>query len=306
MIAHGLTGAPITDARVWLTHTGWRKVESDVSLQEQYRRVRTAAQLDEVRANEIVHQARSRAQELLVPGLGPDAPLQVSARLVSPAAARGGSLIPAWPLQATDGSVTIEFVADWGAMLAGWCAAVGDDADTIDLDDLVQSRERPWVGIANDVLQKFVPDPPEGTYSMVRHHALMLVAATIWLGRERARHWQAAHDAAARAFLAQVGGGSLWGAVESAERGLGSLLADARAKAPAEQAIAWLDADAAARASYLEYLGAASLGIAALIATAPNTDDLVPWLRTLIYEQHPSPDFNRGNVEAFAQRLRTS
>jgi len=79
------------------------------------------------------------------------------------------------------------------------------------------------------------------------------------------------------------------------------LLADPRGQAGAEAALDWLDADPVASGAYAAYLGAASLGIAALLATAPATGDPAPWLQRLIYDEHPSPDFNRDRIEAFAR-----
>lgn len=260
-----------------------------------------AARLDEARANEIVRAARPSAEALLKPRPDIEGGLRVSARLVQPATARGGSLIPAWPLRGADGGVTIEHVGDWGAMLAGWCATLGDPGvAAAGLVQLIESGERQWVGIANDVLQLYVPDPPAGTYSMVRHHALMLVAATLWLGPERARLWLDAHSSIARAFLGRLGGRDLWVAVESAERGIATLLADPRARLPADAAVAWLDSDPDAAAMYREYLGAASLGLAALLATARDGHATTAWLQSCIYDEHPSPDFNRDRIEAFA------
>ena len=198
--------------------------------------------------------------------------------------------------------MTIEFVEDWGVLLAGWWAALGNfDAADVDMDDLVVSGERLWVGIANDVLQKYVPDPPAGTYSMVRHHALMLGAATIWLGEDRTRAWQRAHRAAAGAFLARLEGRPMWDAIEAAEQGLTSLLGDPRGRAEAGHVVDWLDRDPASATAYIDFLGAASLGIAALLATAPGVADRPAWLRTLVYEEHPDPAFNRARIEAFAR-----
>ncbi len=274
-----------------------------MSLVAFYCRFRHAGLLDEDRANEIVRAARPRAAAVLAgPGV-PLATLAVVAQRVAPAEARGGSLIPAWPIRADDGSVTIEFIEDWGALLAGWRAAVGEPADgAAEVDALVESGERLWVGIANDVLQLFVPDPPAGTYSMVRHHALMLVAAMSWLGRDRANRWRAAHSLAARAFLRRSSGRPLWDAVESAEQGLTALLQDGRGRVDAEQAVAWLDADPVAARAYLDFLGAASLGVAALLETAPDEADLTDWLMTLVIEEHPRADFNRAQIESFAGR----
>lgn len=272
-----------------------------MSLVARYHRLRRTAQLDEARANEIVLAARPHAAALLVPSVPDAEALQVTARLVAPAEATGGSLIPAWPIRHDDGSVTIEYVADWGALLAGWSDAAGPSDDpAVDLEALVESGDRLWIGIANDVLQMFVPDPPAGTYSMVRHHALMLGAATLWLGPERAGPWQRAHAITARAFLRRLDGRALWDAVGAAERGLAALLADSRARSEPEVVLGWLEGDRTA-AAYRDFHGAASLGIAALLADAPATVDPTDWLRTLVHNEHPDPDFNRDRIEAFAR-----
>jgi hypothetical protein len=278
-----------------------------MSLLARYRQLRPLATMDDRRADEIVQAARPHAAALL-PTVPSPAALPVVARRVRPADALGGSLIPAWPIRAEDGSVTIEYVADWGLLLAGWReaaapsdeASLGPDLDPdLDLDGLLASGDRLWVGIANDVLQKFVPDPPDGTYSMVRHHALMLGAATLWLGADRARLWQRAHTVAARAFLRRLNGGSLWAAVEAAEQGLAALLADPRARSEPEIAVRWLDGDPAAALAYRQFHGAASLGIAALLATAPAEADQTAWLLDLVHHGHPRPELNRDRIEAF-------
>lgn len=279
-----------------------------MSLRTQYQRLRAVALLDEGRANQIVLAAKPHTRALLVPKDGLDPELHVSAHLVSPSGARGGSLIPAWPFRHDDGSVSIEFVEDWGVMLAGWRSLLADAAiEPSEVTALIASGERQWVGIANDVLQLYVPDPPEGAYSMVRHHALMLGAATLWLGPAAAARWQAAHSAAGRVFLkdiqfSTVGNDGLWNAISAAERGLAALLADPRAQAAAEDVLSWLETDAEARLTYRRYLGAASLGIAALLATAPTLDHPTAWLHSLIYERHPDPEFNRDWIEAFSRR----
>ena len=269
-------------------------------IRELYDRIRANTRLDEARANEIVRAAYPHVAPLLAPG--PDGGVQVTAHLVPAAEQRGGSVIPAWPLRNDDGSVRIEFVEDWGAMLAVWCASAGDEPDTIaSLVALVRSGDRQWVGIANDVLQLYVPNPPEGTYSMVRHHALMLVAATLWLGPERSARWLEAHSAVARAFLARLDGRGLWDAIEAAERGLGTLLADSRSGGTAEEVVSWLEADDAAATTFRDYVGTASLGLAALLATVPADADITAWVRACIENEHPAPDFNRDRIEAFAQ-----
>ncbi|MCC6178963.1 MAG: hypothetical protein IT305_26950 [Chloroflexi bacterium] len=266
-----------------------------------YRRLQDAARLDEHRANEVVQAARPHAAAALGLDGAAAETLNVVARRVEPSEARGGSVIPAWPFRADDNAVTIEFVDDWGAMLAAWRVAVGETGgDGLDVDAAIRTGQRVWVGIANDVLQMYVPNPPDGTYSMVRHHALMLGAATLWLGPSRARVWQHAHALAGRAFLDRLRGQPLWTAVEDAEQGLARLLDDPRGRTTARDVIRWLDGDSAAAGAFLDFLGAASLGIAALLATAPDDADPTPWLRHLIQHEHPDPAFNRDRIEAFA------
>lgn len=278
-----------------------------MSLRERYDHLRAVALLDDQRVGEIIAAARPRAAALLPSRQSAGDP-RVSGRLVAPSAATGGSLIPAWPSLNPDGSATIEYVADWGVLLAGWSEAAGasDEPDLdpdLDIDGLIGSGERLWVGIANDVLQMFVPNPPEGTYSMVRHHALMLGAATLWLGPERARLWQQVHTVAARAFLRRLSGVSLWDGVSAAERGLTMLLADPRSRAQPTEVLGWLERDVAAAAAYRAFHGAASLGIAALLATAPAAGDPTSWLCNLVHHEHPRPEFNRDRIETFASAV---
>ena len=164
---------------------------------------------------------------------------------------------------------------------------VGERSDTVVL------AQRVWIGIANDVLQLFVADPPPGTYSMVRHHALMLAAATAWLGPAAISAWHAAHVAAGAAFVRSCDR-PLHEAIEAAERGLEALLDDERAHQPAARALAWLDVDPVAGKMYIDYLGAASLGVAAVLDVMPPLDpDQAGWLADAVKDLHTNPDFNR-------------
>lgn len=118
-----------------------------------HRGVEGACQVDTRRAQAIVAEAMPRAVATL--GLTPGTALPVSATALAPEVARGGSIIPAWPMRQADGSVVIEYVADWGALLAGFLAASGAAKS-----DAAMLAQRVWIGIANDVLQLFVVDPP--------------------------------------------------------------------------------------------------------------------------------------------------
>ncbi len=268
-----------------------------MNLVETYHRLGDAeARLDERRAQAIVAEAMPHAVATL--GLPAGTVLPVSATAAAPEVARGGSIIPAWPIRQTHGSVVIEYVDDWGALLAGFLATTGVEQSNSEV--LLQ---RVWIGIANDVLQLFVSDPPPGTYSMVRHHALMLAAATAWLGAAAISAWHAAHIAAAAAFVRSCDR-PLHEAIEAAERGLETLLDDERAHQPAARALAWLDVDPVAAKLYIDYLGAASLGVAAVLDAMPTSDlDQPAWLMHAVNDLHASPDFNRAWIEecAFAR-----
>lgn len=271
-----------------------------MNLADHYSDIGESVGLSESRAVEVIVVAHPLAAALLPPTME----VRVTARLVKPVDAIGGSLIPAWPVRHDDDSVTIEFVDDWGAMLAAWRDVVGETDDpTVDVDSLLASGERQWVGIANDVLQMYVTDPPPGTYSMVRHHALMLAAATLWLGPERAERWRGAHATAARSFIRALHGRPPWEAIEAAERGLSALLRDPRARQPARSVIEWLDGDDEAANRYRDYLGAASLGLAALLGSRPIDADPTEWTRDLVQNHHRHADFNRDRIEAFAETM---
>jgi hypothetical protein len=265
-----------------------------VSLREKYHRlVGTAGHVDAHRAQAIVAEATPHAVATLGRPVGTVLPVSTTA--VAPEVARGGSIIPAWPIRQADGSVVIEYVEDWGALLAGLLAATGaGQADPVIL------AQRVWIGIANDVLQLFVADPPLGTYSMVRHHALMLAAATAWLGTAPIRTWQAAHVAAGAAFIRSCDR-PLHAAIQVAEEGLQTLLDDDRAHQPAARTLAWLDGDPVAGKRYIDYLSAASLGVAAVLGAMPDSDlDRAGWLTHAVMDLHADPDFNRVWIEECA------
>lgn len=265
-----------------------------MNLLQTYRQVVGAGgRLDEPRARAIIAAAMPHAVATL--GLPPATALPVSSIAVAAEAARGGSLIPAWPVRQPNGSVVIEYVDDWGALLAAFVSLTG--AEQFDATVLAQRR---WIGIANDVLQLFVTDPPPGTYSMVRHHALMLAAATAWLGPTACRTWQIAHRTASTAFV-RSSDRPLHEAIEIAEHGLQSLLDDARAHQSASQALIWLDNDPVAGKQYLDFLGAASLGVAAVLQTMPVSDpEQAVWLAHAVKDLHAQPDFNRDWIEEYA------
>lgn len=258
--------------------------------------------LTESGAVEIIRAARPHALAALGWQEEVGGQLRVSARIITPTAAPGGCLVPAWPTRQPDGSVVIECIEDWGVLLAAFRTVVAEPPDaTADVDDLLTSGQRIWIGVANDVLQLCVPDPPPGTYSMVRHHALMHAAATLWLGPELTSRWRRVHTYAALAFLRGLGTTPLWEGIDRAERQMAWLLEQPRAHADAREVLRWLEVDRAAADSYAAFVGAASLGLAALLETVPSHTP-GSWLREAVAEAHRQPGFNRGAIERFASR----
>src|SRR5262249_28523911 len=93
-----------------------------VSLLGTCRGLGSAVRLHPPRAERIVQQAMPHA--VAASGRQSES-LPVRATCVSAEQARGGSVIPAWPVSEPDGGVVIEYVADWGALLSAWLSIVG-------------------------------------------------------------------------------------------------------------------------------------------------------------------------------------
>lgn len=79
---------------------------------------------------------------------------------------------------------------------------------TIGEPDVVRSAltdgSRMRIAITNDVLQVMAPTPP-GPYSMIRHHALMFLAATLWLPAEQCDRWLYIYDRSLEAVRRDLG-----------------------------------------------------------------------------------------------------
>jgi hypothetical protein len=204
-------------------------------LLDTYHQLGAAARLHPAHADRIVLEAAPHAVATLGRPAGESLPVRVAC--VGEDAARGGSLIPAWPTRQPDGSVVIEYVRDWGALLAGWLTAVG----------------QPQHRLAQDLVDSDQP---------------------------------------------------LWTVIGAAEHGLSALLLEPRSHQPAPRVVAWLDADAAARARYVDYLAAASLGVAAVLEALQLSGEPVDvWLARAAADLHPDPAFNHGWIEDCARRL---
>lgn len=74
-------------------------------------------------------------------------------------------------------------------------------------DELVSAALRPFsrqrIAVTNDVLQVLAPALSDG-YSMLRHHSLMFLAATVWLPADECAYWLTVYEQAARHVIAYL------------------------------------------------------------------------------------------------------
>jgi hypothetical protein len=278
--------------------------QPDYGRYEQYHR---ALAVSQDRAEAIVAQAQPPAQSLLADPaahVGPDGQLPIQPRLIPAESARYGYLLPVWP-EPDKRPVPLYIVPNYGLMTYLWRRSIGEPASEYALaEERFLSGERIWVGLANDVLQSFVPDPPAGTYRMYRHHALMLFCATTWLPAPARAGWFALYD---------------WGARTAIDRYMLSSLADP---------ISWMDAadqeasafysrvgpavhdDAGVRAflrdadqveEYARFSALSNVGIAtlALLYQEIPEAERQAWLRKQVNEEHRKAEFLAEAVRTY-------
>ncbi|HET6502566.1 MAG TPA: hypothetical protein VFG87_17565 [Amycolatopsis sp.] len=144
----------------------------------------------------------AKAQPLVDPLLPGQPPVTVHARGVpDPANAPYGAFMMGWPEPAGSGFVLGHLVdCEFFLALLRRCYAdvlAARPGLGLALDD----RSRLEVALTNDVLQVRAPGPPE-PYSMIRHHALMLFAATDWLAEPARSRWFEIYEAVAAGLTA--------------------------------------------------------------------------------------------------------
>jgi hypothetical protein len=111
-----------------------------------------------------------------------------------------GNFMMGWPESDGDGFV-LGHLVECGfflALLQRCYAPVLDKKP--ELTTALTDGSRLEVAITNDVLQVRAPGPP-GAYSMIRHHALMLLAATWWLPEPAKARWLTLYDDIATAMM---------------------------------------------------------------------------------------------------------
>ena len=252
-------------------------------------------------------QAQPLAQGLLADPsahLNADGLLPVYPLVVPAAGARYGYLLPAWP-ELDKRPVPIYAVPSFGLMAYLWRQGIGEAADErAAVDERFLSGERLWVGLANDVLQPFVPDPPPGTYRMYRHHALMLFTATTWLPTAQRDGWLALYGRGARTAIARYGLAALddpipW--MDERDLQATSFYEEYGPTVRDDASIRRFLQDRDGLARYAGFAALSTIGIAALAAAHAQLpeDQRHGWLRAQVNEEHRRPDFLEATIRAF-------
>ena len=236
-----------------------------------------------------------------------DGQLPVVVHVVPAVEGKFGQLMPALPV--TDlRPVPISILENWGLALFLQRATVGEPAQaSAKVDGLFRDRSRIRIGITNDVLQGFVRDPPSN-YSFVRHHALMLFLATLWLPEPQRRGWFEIFHLCSRTLCDECGlhhKADPLGWLEATARAGAQILGEYGPATRDDEGVASFLQNGPVLAEYLPYLGATSLAVAALA----HQHDLCPsderqaWRTRQVSAGHAEPDFNTTWILEYLETL---
>ncbi len=270
-----------------------------------------ALAVSQERAEAIVAQAQLPAQGLLADlaaHVGPDGLLPVQPRVVPVDSARYGYLLPAWP-EPDKRPVPLFVVPNYGLMSYLWRLSIGEPPGEQTLvEERFLSGERIWVGLANDVLQPFVPDPPAGGYRMYRHHALMLFCATTWLPPSARDGWFALYDWGGRAAVTRHALRDLadpipW--MDAADQEASAFYARMGPSVRDDATVRAFLEDADQLAEYERFFALSNIGIAALGRVYQRLPEAErqSWLREQVNEGHKQAGFLEEVVRAYIRAL---
>ncbi len=229
-------------------------------------------------------------------------PLPVSTILVEDLRkAPYGLFMSAWPQWHGD-HVYIYYLQDWTLSIAlqhkvfgfAWKAEPA-------LERAFYDRSRLEVGIMNDVLQCFVLDPPAGTYSMIRHHALMLFEATLWLEPEKKTRWVTLYKNIAVRAQETWPRENLQQYLQNRETVAFEIFQERREESLVPRQLQQLLSNPEVVKPVLDYLEAAAVAVGVLAwgysRVIPEEQD--QWLRQHIWEHHRHSDYQLAAMERF-------
>lgn len=209
-----------------------------------------------------------------------------------------GQFMGAWPIM-EDQEVHIFTLPNWGFFLALIEASLSPLEHVVQLSPIFLNRSRIWIGIMNDVLQCFVNNPPEGTYSMIRHHALMLFAATLWLPEPWRRQWfdlyEAVAEWACRNWTVPGDPADYLYQIESRAFSVFRQLAPISASSARWD---WVNDYQCELEAVLTYIRATCLSVAPLsrIYQSMAASEHMIWLQKMVNEDHAREDFNLEGI----------
>ena len=172
-----------------------------------------------------------------------------------------GELMPLW-FKPYERPVPLYCLDNWALFALLYRSAFGPDAEAaaFTIENLVR------VVVGADLLIPFLPGT-DGTGRFLRHGALSILLAILWLEPEAREGWLAMHDCGARDFAAVSGLSRLENVAQHLERvEQEAWLVAENAAVAGETAISAFLADSARTRQYAMLFGGLCLGVSALVA----------------------------------------
>lgn len=260
--------------------------------------------LHERTAQRWIDEVYPLAAQLVDPSGGTDVRIRAH-QVESLAEAPYGSLMLTWPQQ-NGHEALINHLVDCRDFLGLYDLMLRDLPDEHGYRRVLADGTRLQVAVTNDVLQILAPGP-SGSYSMIRHHALMFFAAHQWLpAAERAR-WDSLYHAsvtpAVSGYRASNHAPGVRSYLDRLERSAFAAL-ERLADAPRRAGVTQFDRSEDDVRVVLSYLHAANAAVAVLIdahkAVAPS--DRHGWLVDQLSQAYRTDDFLVDQLRATIDR----
>ena len=206
-----------------------------------------------------------------------------------------GELMPLW-FKPYERPVPLYCLDNWALFALLYRSAFGPDADTaaFTVEHLVE------VVVGADLLLPFLPGT-DGTGRFLRHGALPILLAILWLEPEARKAWLAMHDCGARHFAAASGLShpeNLAQHLEQVEQE--AWLVAENAAVAGETAISAFLADSARACPYAMLFGGLCLGVSALVADCGV--DWRQWIFQTVNVAYRSAAFGLDQIASWLSR----
>lgn len=203
-----------------------------------------------------------------------------------------GELMPVW-FKPYERPVPLYCLDNWALFALLYRLAFGLEADTsaFTVENLVR------VVVGADLLIPFLPGT-DGAGRFLRHGALPILLAILWLPPEAREAWLAMHACGARRFIAENNLEQIENPGESLERiEEEAWLVPERALVAGEAALSAFLADPTRLPQYGALFGGVCLGVSALAAALGN--DWRGWVFQAVNVSYRTPDFGLNEIKRF-------